>query len=184
MRVFVALNIPDARVIDRMVAFQGELSATGADLKLVERQNLHFTVKFLGEISEAQAKEAATRLRALKLTGIEATVKGVGAFPRPSRPSVIWVGVAHDDEARVNPLATSVVKALEGIGESDDRPYQAHITIARVRSGRNKEALESFLMTNSERDFGGVKLASLNLVSSLLTPKGPVYTDLEVYPLE
>jgi 2'-5' RNA ligase len=183
LRVFVAIDIPDPGVVDRMVAFQGELSATGADLKLVERQNLHFTVKFLGEISEVQAKEAATRLRALELAGAEVTLKGVGAFPRPSRPSVVWVGLSREDAEKVNPIATSVVKALEGIGERDDRPFQAHITVARVRSGRNKEALESFLGSNTERVFGRVRLAALELVSSVLTPKGPIYSDLEEYSL-
>jgi 2'-5' RNA ligase len=57
MRAFIALEIPDLRVLDSIVAFQRELSATGADLKTVERENLHFTVKFLGEITPDQARE-------------------------------------------------------------------------------------------------------------------------------
>lgn len=184
MRVFVALDIPDARVIDDLVALQRELAATGADLKVVDRENLHFTVKFLGEVSDAQAKEASARLGALKLAGAEVTLKGVGAFPRPSRPTVVWVGLAPGDDAKVGPIANSVIRALEGIGESDARPFVAHVTVARVRSGRSREALESLLRENSERVFGTVKLESLRLVSSLLTPRGPVYTDLEAYQLQ
>jgi 2'-5' RNA ligase len=184
MRAFVALEIPDARVLDGLVALQKDLTATGGDIKLVERENLHFTVKFLGEISDLQARDAAARLRTLKLTAAEITVRGVGAFPRPARPSVIWVGVAKGDEEKVNPIATSVIGALEGIGERDSRPFVAHVTVARVRSERNTEMLGSFLRTNSDRTFGSVRLASLRLVSSLLTPRGPVYTDLEVFPLK
>ena len=140
-------------------------------------------MKFLGEIPDAQAEEAAARLRRLQLAGAQVTVKGVGAFPRPSRPSVIWVGVAPEDEAKVNPLAKSVMEALDGIGERDDRPFVAHVTVARVRSGRNTRALESVLGANSNRVFGTVRLGSLRLVSSQLSPRGPVYTDLEVYNL-
>jgi RNA 2',3'-cyclic 3'-phosphodiesterase len=183
LRAFVALDIPDAGVIGRIVALQQELAATGADLKLVERENLHFTVKFLGEISEGQAKEVSSRLGALRLGGAEATLQGVGAFPTPLRPSVVWVGLAQGDDAKVNPIATSVIRALEGVGESDSRPYVAHVTVSRVRSGRNRNALATFLRGNADRVFGAVKLDRLRLVSSRLTPAGPVYIDLEAYPL-
>jgi RNA 2',3'-cyclic 3'-phosphodiesterase len=183
MRAFVALEIPDARVLDELVGLQRELSSAGADVKLVERENLHFTVKFLGEISETQVKDAASRLRALSLTAADVTVRGVGAFPSATRPSVIWVGLARGDEVKVSPIAASVIGALEGIGERDDRPFVAHVTVARVKSDRNRVALGSFIRDNSDRVFGSVRLASLKLVSSLLTPRGPVYTDLEEYHL-
>lgn len=183
MRVFVALDISDARVIDGLVAFQGELVATNADLKLVERENLHFTIKFLGEITEGQAKDAAERLQALKLAGSVATMKGVGAFPSPGSPRVVWAGVGREDAAKVNRIAGPIINALEGLGQRDDRPFQAHVTLARVRSGRNRQALESLLRANSERQFGLVKLMTFTLKSSLLAPTGPVYSDLGVYQL-
>lgn len=166
-----------------MVTLQRELAATGADLKLVERQNLHFTLKFLGEISEAQAKDADGRLKALRLTGGEVSVAGVGAFPSPRRPNVVWVGVANEDAERVKAIAEAVIKALEGIGERDSRPFQAHLTLARVRSFRNGGELSSLIETNADRVFGKVRLSSFTLKSSLLTPKGPVYSDVGVYSL-
>ncbi|MDG6898588.1 MAG: RNA 2',3'-cyclic phosphodiesterase [Nitrososphaerota archaeon] len=184
MRAFVALEIPDRGTLDNISALQGEISAAGADLKLVERENLHFTVKFLGEISDVEAKDAAAKLRALDLNGADVTVKGVDAFPSPSRPTVIWVGLARGDEEKVNPIAAAAVHALEGIGEHDTRPFVAHITVARVRSGRNVGILASLLRASSERVFGSFRLAALKLVSSNLTPRGPIYTDLEVYPLK
>ena len=184
MRVFVALDVPDPGVIDCIVALQHNLAAMRADLKLVERENLHFTVKFLREISESQAKEASSRLGSLKLSAADVTVMGVGAFPGFARPSVIWVGLAPGDDVKVNPIAIAVRRALDGIGESDTRPYVAHVTIARVRSGRNRDALGTFLRENAGRNFGAVKLDRLRLVSSRLTPGGPVYTDLEVFSLQ
>lgn len=183
MRVFVALDIPDARVIDGLVGFQGELAATHADLKLVERENLHFTIKFLGEITEGQAKEAAAKLQALRLKGSTVIMKGVGAFPSPGSPRVVWAGVGKEDAVNVNQIAGPVITALEGLGERDDRPFQAHVTLARVRSGRNRQALGALLRADSDRPFGAVKLTRFTLKSSVLTPAGPVYSDLGAYQL-
>jgi 2'-5' RNA ligase len=183
LRAFVALEISDEGVLDSLVSFQNELAATGADLKLVERQNLHFTVKFLGQISEAQAGEADRRLKELRLEGAVVSVAGVGAFPNAHRPSVVWAGVGQSDEAKVRPIAEAVISALVGIGESDRRPFQAHVTLARIRTGSNTRALANQIRDNSQRAFGTVKLTTFRMKSSLLTPRGPVYSDLGVYSL-
>lgn len=167
-----------------MVSVQTELAETGADLKMVSRENLHFTVKFLGEISEAQVNEVDSRLSALDLRRVEVRLRGVGAFPHARRPSVIWAGCAPEDSPRIVPLAEKVIAALQGIGQTEERGFQAHITLARVRSGRNREALFAFLEKYADHDFGLVKLESLNFKSSELTPHGPIYSDIRVYKLK
>lgn len=183
MRAFVAIEIPDPQVMGRLVALEKELEATRADLKVVERENLHFTVKFLGEITEAQGAEADRRLRALKLPQAIITAKGVGAFPSPSRPRVVWVGVAEGDSQKMEAVAGPMIQALEGIGEQDDRPFQAHLTVARVRSGANRQNLERLLQEGRDRVFGPVEIKEFKLKSSVLTPRGPIYTDVGVYSL-
>jgi 2'-5' RNA ligase len=170
MRAFVALELSDPKVLESIVNFQRELSATGADLKTVERENLHFTVKFLGEIASSQAREVDERLKRLHLDGADVEVKGVGAFPNISRPNV-----RH--------IAQGAIAALEGIGERDERPFTAHATLARVRSVRGISELTSVLRSNSTRSFGEVRLAELKLKSSVLGPRGPTYADIGVYPL-
>jgi len=182
MRAFVAIEVPGS-VLDSLVLFQKELSATGADLKLVERQNLHFTVKFLGEITEAEATEVEARLGRLALKAADVEVRGAGAFPSPSRPRVVWAGVSEEHEALVDPIAREVIDALRGIGERDDRPFRAHITLGRVRSDRNARQLAELLRTSSARPFGVARLSELKLKSSVLTPAGPIYKNLGVYPL-
>jgi len=182
MRAFTALEV-SGQVLDSLVAFQDEIRKTGADVKMVERENLHFTVKFLGEISEEQAAEADSRLRRLALKGAEVEVRGAGAFPAPTRPRVLWAGVAKEHDALISPVANLVISSLEGIGERDDRPFRAHITLGRVRSGRNSRELAELLTTNRERTFGKVRLSALKLKSSMLTPAGPIYKDLGEYPL-
>ncbi len=182
MRAFTALEVSGG-VLDSLVSFQQEISATGADIRLVERENLHFTVKFLGEISEAQAADARSRLEKLTLRGAEVEVKGAGAFPSSARPRVVWAGVAREHEAVVSPIAQAVIASLEGIGEKDDRPFRAHITLGRVRTGRNSSELSDLLRESADREFGLVRLSELKLKSSVLTPSGPVYKDLGRYTL-
>ena len=182
VRAFVALEIP-ANVVDSLVQAEKELEATGADIKLVERENLHLNLKFLGEISEAQASQARSRLAKLSLKGADIAVRGVGAFPSPSRPRVVWAGVAPEDEHLVVPIAEGVLAALEGIGERDDRPFRPHVTLGRVRTGRNMRELVEVLRRNAGREFGAAGLREIKLKSSTLTPSGPVYKDEGVYPL-
>lgn len=182
MRVFTALEVPK-EVLDSLVAFQQEIAATGADIKLVERENLHFTVKFLGEISEAQAYEARSRLERLNLKGAEVEVRGAGAFPSLGRPRVVWAGVARGHEALLVSIAETVIASLDGIGERDDRPFRAHITLGRVRTGRNARELSELLGKNAGQHFGVVRLSVLKLKSSVLTPSGPIYEDLGEYTL-
>jgi len=183
MRAFVALEISSPEVLKSILSFQRELSATGADLKTVERENIHFTVKFLGEIAQDYAREVDSRLKTLRLGRAEVELKGVGAFPNAGRPNVVWVGVKPGHEERVRPIAQAVIAALEGIGEQDRWPFAAHVTLARVRSQRGSDGLVSLLRSNSERSFGEVKLVELKLKSSILGPHGPTYSDVGVYPL-
>jgi len=183
LRAFVALEVPRESVITAMVSVQEELSKTQADLKIVSRENLHFTVKFLGEISEWQAREADKRLKSLELGRAAVTLEGVGAFPSPGHPNVIWAGVAQADRGKIVPIAERVIAELRGIGEEDSRPFQPHITLARVRSATKREALVSFLQLNATRKFGSVELTHLKFKSSELTPRGPVYADVGVYAL-
>lgn len=183
LRAFVALEVP-GQVIDALVDFQRGISGTGADVKLVERRNLHFTVRFLGEISELQASEAKTRLAAVAAEGADVEVRGAGAFPSASNPRVIWAGVSQDDERKVSVIAGEVSKALQGIGAEDKRPFTAHITVARVRSQRNARTLSEFLRAAAGVEFGAAKLRQLKLKSSILTSSGPIYNDIGVFPLQ
>lgn len=183
MRAFVAIEIPNPQVMEKLVAFQNELHETRADLKVVEKENLHYTVKFLGEVTERQAVEVDSRLKALKLPRATVTAKGVGAFPSPGRPRVVWVGVAEGDSEKVGAVAAPVIQSLDGIGERDDRPFRAHLTVARVRSDANREGLERLLREDRDRAFGSFEITEFKLKSSTLTPKGPIYSDVGVYSL-
>ena len=180
MRAFVALEV-SGKVAEAILGFQKEIAATGTDVKLVEVENLHLNLKFLGEISDAQAAEARTRLEGISAEVSQVEVEGAGAFPDARRPRVVWAGIAGGQEERVSQIAQQVVGSLEGIGERDDRPFRAHITLGRVRSFSSIGGLTRLLDENSGRRFGTLSLSEVKQKSSELTPTGPVYTDLGVF---
>jgi 2'-5' RNA ligase len=140
-------------------------------------------LKFLGDLRDVEVSEAKSRLGRLSLKSAEVAVRGVGAFPTSARPRVVWAGIASEDEPLVIPIAMEVISALEGIGERDDRPFRPHITLARVRSGRNMHELTEVLRHIGGMEFGTVRLKEIKLKSSTLTPEGPIYRDEGVYPL-
>lgn len=183
MRAFLAFEV-SPEVIESLTKVQEELKGTKADLKLVELENLHFTVKFLGEIPESMVEEIDRRIRTLALSKIEVDVQGLGAFPDGKHPRVVWAGVSSKDFDRISKSAQQVIDALQGIGETDERPFHPHITVARVRSARNASELRTLLGAYATKEFGRTPIATLKLKSSTLTPSGPIYADIKVYALQ
>jgi len=184
MRCFVAVPIAGA-VRRRIVALQEELRAADADVKWVEEENLHLTLKFLGEIGE----EATERLQGLLSAevsrwpplGVE--YAGTGSFPGGERPRVVWVGVGGDRE-RLSALAAAVERAAERTGvPREGRPFAAHLTIGRVRSPRNVRRLAAALERKTGEVFGRDEIREIVLFRSTLTPRGPVYDPLARFPL-
>ncbi len=173
---------PEVR--ENLMRVEEDLRQTRADVKLVERENLHFTVKFLGDIPESMVEEVDRRIRPLALRRMEVGVRGLGAFPDLRRPRVVWAGVAPQDVPSLSSSGQQVIDALEGIGESDDRGFHPHITVARVRSPRNLETLASVIRECSAKEFGRSTISALKLKSSDLTPSGPIYRDVKEYSLQ
>jgi 2'-5' RNA ligase len=183
LRAFLAFEVsPEVR--ENLMKVEEELKQTRADIKLVERENLHFTVKFLGEIPESMVEEVDKRMRTLALRRMEVGVRGLGAFPDARRPRVVWAGVSPQDLASISSSGQQVIDALEGVGESDERDFHPHITVARVRSPKNLEALASAIRESSAKEFGSSMITALKLKSSSLTPNGPTYRDIKEYNLQ
>ncbi|MDA4123106.1 MAG: RNA 2',3'-cyclic phosphodiesterase [Thaumarchaeota archaeon] len=182
MRAFLAFEVAQPVVANLLMA-EEDLRKTGADIGIVGRENIHFTVRFFGDIPETTTGEIDAMIGRVALESLDITVRGIGVFPDPRRPRVVWAGVAPGDAAKMVRLSTSIIKAVEGVGTPDERPFHPHITLGRVRSPRNTEALGSFVQQNQSRDFGRTKLDKLKLKSSVLTPMGAIYSDVREYAL-
>jgi 2'-5' RNA ligase len=103
---------------------------------------------------------------------------GLGAFPNLRRISVVWVGITRGQE-ELEGIFQQLEPKLRKIGLSpDNKGFSPHMTIARVKSGINREALAKYIESMRDRDFGQIAVAAVRLKKSTLTPKGPIYTTI------
>jgi len=173
MRVFVAIEIENNEIIESIKKFQDE---TKISAKPVESKNFHFTLQFIGEISEEMSQKIGQSLQKIEFSSFEVFLKGVGAFPKPKFPRVIWIGTDENGGNLLIQLSEKVKKALEPLGFSPDKPFKPHITVFRIKKkiGDISEELENKKMIS----FGIQKVASIKLKKSELTSSGPIYSDL------
>ena len=150
----------------------------------VAPQNLHLTLKFLGGVEPDRLEAVAAALAAVAAAGpaFDLALQGVGAFPAPTRPRVIWAGVAGS--AEVAGLASRVDESMAPLGfVPEGRPFSAHVTLGRVRDPRRDPALAAALTLGAGREFGGFRVDEIALVRSDLSPRGARYTPLGSWPL-
>lgn len=184
MRAFIAIALP-AEVREALERLQQDLAASRADVKWVEPPNLHVTMKFLGEITEDQRRAVEAMLR--RLAEREAPfllgVQTLGAFPSAAAPRVIWVGLAEGRE-RVQRMAEAIERGGAALAlVKENRPFAAHVTIGRVRSGSHRQQLTRRLQETVWQPPAPWRVTSLALFQSVLGPGGPRYTVLADVPL-
>lgn len=179
IRSFLAFDIESDTVLNRLATAQNLLVQTGADLKIVEPQNIHITVRFLGNITPAMVEKIFEEMKQVQFVPFNVQIKGLGAFPDLRYPRVVWAGITEGADQLKN-VFSQLEPRLRGLGFTPDhKGFSPHLTIARVRSGRNKAQLAEFITENANYDFGTIKAQCLRLKKSDLTPKGPIYSTLK-----
>ncbi len=182
IRSFIALELNDevrAKLADLLTA----LRQKNAVVKWVEPENLHLTLKFLGEVPEGQIAKVKTALQwvAQSLAAFEFRVKGTGGFPDLRRPRVLWVGV--DAIPPLMQLQGLVETAMEQLGFAPEgRAYHPHITIGRVKAPTNINKVAAVMNQHKDTVFGTVSATHLTLFRSDLSREGPNYTPLVQLP--
>jgi len=181
IRSFLAFDMESATVLNRLKAAQALLVQTGADLKLVEPQNIHITVRFLGDITPDTAEKIFEEMKKIQFTPFNVQISGLGVFPDLHYPRVVWAGMTEGADQLKN-VFTQLEPRLQGLGFAPDpKGFSPHLTIARVRSGTNKTQLAEFINKNANYDFGAIKAECLRLKKSDLTPKGPIYSTFKEF---
>ena len=181
IRSFLAFDIDVEEVTRRLAAVQKLLVRTGADLKLVEPQNIHMTIRFLGDIGPAMVEKVFEEMKKVKFTPFTVILKGLGAFPDLRYPRVLWVGITQGAE-QLKSVFSQVEPGLQKLGFApDSKGFSPHLTVARVRSGANKVALADFMTKNANHEFGSVQASCFRLKKSDLTPKGPIYATVREF---
>ncbi len=176
IRAFVAVDIPE-RVKARIEPILAELKRLDKAVRPVKAENLHFTVKFLGNVPVSMVQEISSVLDECRpLLGFDVVVRGLGAFPNRRRPRVVWLG-CEDEKQKMEVLLRQTDQKLSKLGFKKERSYVPHLTLARLK-GRPAPGLGSFLEGMQEVEVGSFRVSTLRLKRSTLTPQGPIYSDL------
>jgi RNA 2',3'-cyclic 3'-phosphodiesterase len=181
VRLFVALEIPSA-VRKNLAALLESLRAVSPQTRWVRPENLHVTLKFMGEVPET--KLAATRSA---LAGVRSDQPvtldfcGLGFFPNEKRPRVFWAGIEASPNLKT--LAADIESVVEKLGIPREQwPFSPHLTLARFEPPGLPEKLRSAIQENAAREFGSLRTNQYHLIESKLKPSGAEYTTLESFP--
>jgi 2'-5' RNA ligase len=178
IRSFIAFDIDDESIVKRFSDIQQMLDETGADLKLVKPQAIHITMRFLGNIIPQMIDSVYEEMKQVSFSPFDVEIRGLGAFPDLNYLRVVWAGIQRGD-AELARVFKQLESNLKGLGfKPDPRGFSPHLTVARVKTGRNKRALIQCIQASADYEFGTVRADCLRLKKSVLTPKGPVYSTL------
>ncbi len=176
-RTFIAVALPEplrARIVD----LQDRIAGSVEHVKWVEAENIHLTLKFLGEVDEGDLYEVC-KVAQRAVAGqsrFTMTVAGCGAFPNAARPRVVWCGV-RDGAPELIAIHADLEQALRPLGcPREDRPFTPHITIGRFRRTAANPGLEQAIERLRSWEGGSVDVAEILVMASQLTSDGPVYS--------
>ena len=177
-RLFTAIELPDS-VKDQLAPLLSGLPGA----KWVKRPQLHLTLRFIGEVETPKFKAIGDTLREVQAQAFEMRLQGVGRFPPKGASRVLWVGV--DETPPLLALFQQIEGALAKLGYSpEDRPFSAHITLARFKEPPNRDDTDSYLNKHKLFQTEVIPVREFILFSSLLSPQGPSYKAERTYPLE
>ena len=180
MRLFIAIDLPsDVRAA--FTALLEELRATAPKAKWMRGENLHVTLKFLGNTDSERVRDIAAALQQVRSAQpVSLKFQGLGFFPNERRPRVFWAGMESSDNLR--PLAESVDRAMHATGFAlETRPFTPHLTLARFDPPGLPPNLEAAAKARASQMFGSVVAREFHLIESKLKPTGAEYTTVQSF---
>jgi 2'-5' RNA ligase len=180
IRAFIAIEIPEA-IREAIKEITRRLRKTGADARWVKPENMHLTLRFLGNDVPRETADAIGQALHDRLSPIwqfTVTIEGLGMFPNARKPRVVWLGIEPHDGPLLE-LREAVEAAVEEAGwPREKRPFSAHLTLARVKSQSGIGKLRQALDKGLSEPVGNVLVDEVSLIRSQLRPTGPVYEAL------
>jgi len=179
VRTFIAIDIEDDETRGRLASVRDYLLDSRADLKPVATENIHLTLRFIGEIPVSKVNEICSILQEnLRFKPFKMRIEGLGVFPNIHRPRVVWAGVT-EGSSQLTELHSTIESLLRRLRIPPSREkFVPHITIARVKSGRNIARLVKYIEQYINEFFGEIIVDKVKVKRSILTPQGPIYSDL------
>ncbi len=177
-RTFVAVDFPDS-VIKEVARIQGVLENLKFTGKMTELENIHITLKFLGEIDNEKLEEVRKKLREIKFESFEARLDSVGSFNYHGNPRIVWIKVGGKG---IFELQKKIDEKMQECGFKIEERFMSHMTIARVKYVKDKKGFEEYVRGIKLKDIR-FEIDMFKLKESELKGIGPVYGDLGVYGL-
>lgn len=169
IRLFCAIELPES-LRSRLISLGGGLPGA----RWVPEENLHLTLRFIGEVSESAFDDIAAALSTVNAPAFDLTVAGMGHFERKRRPTMLWAGV--DANPDLVQLHDRIESALRRAGLApEERRYEPHVTLARFDNGASAEHVARFLRANSLFRAAPFRVEHFVLFSSVLGRSGPTY---------
>jgi 2'-5' RNA ligase len=182
VRAFLSIDIDDSALLSRITHIQQKLDLKAAKIKLVERDNIHFTLRFFGDTPVSKLEAIRMELSKIQFAPFTIEIKGIGAFPNIKRPRVIWVGIAQNAKLMID-LKRVIDDYLGNLGYSPEKKkFHAHATFARVRSVKNRDHMITNLESVAKEAVGTMTVNNFRMTKSTLTSTGPIYETLWEIP--
>ena len=180
MRLFIAIEIPPS-IRSTFASLLKDFRAIAPQLKWVRAENLHVTLKFLGETELAKLSALQNALGAVRSAEpVTLEFRGLGFFPNEKRPRVFWAGMQFS--VNLNSLAADIDQAAHRLGfPLGDRPFTPHLTLARFSLPGIPPKLLHAIQEKSAQPFGSLQAADFHLIESKLKPTGAEYTTLQSF---
>lgn len=180
IRSFISIEIPRP-IREQMVRALEPLKSVRGKFNWSSTNNLHITLKFLGDCTRGRLELISKRLAdiAARHRPFEMTFGGVGVFPSHAAPRIIWLGV-KDGVEQLLKLSKDVTDSMEEIGfKKESRPFRPHITLARIKYLSSRDALKASIEALPQVHIDGMTADHIFLMRSQLRTKGAIYTVIE-----
>lgn len=182
VRSFLAIEL-DEDLVPKILDVQKEFKKTNSNIKYVPSQNMHFTLKFFGNIDLDMVEDiSAAVLKVIKdYSSFDLNIKKCGCFPNKNVIKVLWLGL--DEGSPIRDLQRDLDKEFKKLGFKKERNFISHLTIGRVKSPKGKKEIRNAIEKLENIEIGQMTVSKICLKKSTLTPQGPIYEDIKVFEL-
>ena len=178
VRAFMSIDIEDLSLLSKVQIIQQKLDRDAAKMKIVNVENIHFTLRFFGDTPVTKLDQIRINLETIEITPFDIEVAGIGSFPNRRRPRIIWIGVTRN-ASKILDLKNEIDSSLLELDyQPEKRKYTPHATIARVRHVNDSKRISDNLEHLGDEVIGTMTVKKVKMMKSTLTPSGPIYESL------
>ncbi len=184
MRLFIAIDVNNTNIEQFQEYLIKKFNFNSRYVKSINKNNLHLTIKFLGEKTDHETRGIISDLTKIRFTSFNMVFNNVGIFPNMKSPRIIWIGLDEKSSEKLNDIYFQINDVLKkydddknksAILDSDIQKFSPHLTIFRIR---NNYMIPNFLSSFSDRVISEDKVNTISLKKSTLTSNGSIYSDL------